>query len=466
MDLTCLLTGVELRASTCLEHTIPKKLGGRIRSRTVVASNVNNQFSEFDSVFSNAFSNVLIELGPAMAAEHRLRPTEVTLDGEDGRFFVEVGNVLTERGINILEKDEISGRPVRFTANSEKEIERIAGQMGLAVESLGPIFREKLVPATRKIPAIDPQLEVAILKSLILSFDHYLNQSGPSILRSDYFECVLNDLKTAVFLKRNYGNLLHERSWGVDHRWESVLGQSIRSRFALVYSEFTHWLYLIGDPIMRVVYLVFSVFGFETYRFVVNKDYRGTAFHFVIANDPINNGRAECKALDGIPPCLGSPTRIQAGQVGEWNDSERNVAIHTIDQGRRRLAQRACLFVQEQCDQHVAKCLLKQAARVTWKYVKEVTLIDVFVEHLWVQYEDRYESIKGKAELRKLILHCSERVAGKDWVNLKISGEESVETILELGVLKLYRVVLRELVDEKGEPGAFFDSRFDFVEFN
>ena len=319
---------------------------------------------------------------------------------------------------------------------------------------------------TRRIPAIDPQLEVAVLKALIFSFDHFLSQTGSSIVRSAYFERVLETFKAVAFRKRDYGDLLIETSWGVDHNWGNSLGEFAKLNFSPNLSEFTHWFYLVGDSTTKAIYIALSVFGFETYRFLINRNYQDPDFLYVIANDPIRNGEAVCKSVVGPLPALGVRTRICAGQIGNWTEAEREFAIHLIDQGRRHLAQRACLFVNENCDDHVAQCLLKQAARVNWKLGKAATFSEVLVEHLWIQYEDRYNSESGISEIQRLVSSCITDSSMKHIANLRVTGDESDSFVIEKGLLELYRFVLKSIVREKGDPGAYFQSHFSYHNYD
>jgi hypothetical protein len=64
---TCLFTGEELTPTTKQEHTIPKALGGRIKSRFVTSDTFNNFCgARLDFVLKLAYEPLLNQLAPLL----------------------------------------------------------------------------------------------------------------------------------------------------------------------------------------------------------------------------------------------------------------------------------------------------------------------------------------------------------------------------------------------------------------
>lgn len=77
---TCLFTNKPLDKNTKIEHTIPRALCGRIRSKTVTCSEFNEASSKCDAVLREEFIMLLSALAPVLPKEFNPGKVPVTLD--------------------------------------------------------------------------------------------------------------------------------------------------------------------------------------------------------------------------------------------------------------------------------------------------------------------------------------------------------------------------------------------------
>src|SRR4051812_29511892 len=79
---TCLFTGTTLTPNTLREHTIPRSVGGRIRSREVSSDSFNGRAGSYvDPFLYEPYSEVMTTLGPVLTAEHRGGTVTVEVPG-------------------------------------------------------------------------------------------------------------------------------------------------------------------------------------------------------------------------------------------------------------------------------------------------------------------------------------------------------------------------------------------------
>lgn len=120
---TCLFTGARLSATTLEEHTIPRKLGGRIRSRSVACDDFNNRCgSTIDRDLVASYWPMMMALAPLLSKEHRPGNQEVVFPGRTERYYVDGSGVLHAKGTTITARDPETGRP---TAAAAKDMEAV-----------------------------------------------------------------------------------------------------------------------------------------------------------------------------------------------------------------------------------------------------------------------------------------------------------------------------------------------------
>ena len=105
---TCLFTGRETGApSTKEEHTIPRALGGRYRSRTVSSTEFNEQCSKVvDRYLIEPYSFICNALGPLLSGEHEPGSVSVSVKDAPGRYVIEAGGALRRVDQGVTRDDQ------------------------------------------------------------------------------------------------------------------------------------------------------------------------------------------------------------------------------------------------------------------------------------------------------------------------------------------------------------------------
>jgi hypothetical protein len=186
MQHTCLFTGAVLGPGTKEEHTIPRGLGGRVRSKIVSSSTFTNDCSGIDQFLVLVYAETMATLGPCLSTEHKSGELSVNIPGEEGRFVLDENGTLMLKGVKILASDPATRRPKAAASTDRKKLEKLLEQVA------GPDAQssDSTVPATeadyyvRGRWHIRPEIELSALKSLLLTFDHVLAESDRRFTRS------------------------------------------------------------------------------------------------------------------------------------------------------------------------------------------------------------------------------------------------------------------------------------------
>lgn len=277
---TCLFTNDPTGPTTREEHTISRALGGRFYSRTCSSDDFNNKSSQpFDAEFALAYSTVLNVLAPLLSAQHQPGSLPVTEPTNERRLLLEPGAVPSFRGIHVDARDPRTNRPVAIIGADEAQLRQRARKLGWPDDQL----RITTVPSTteevlfRKVPTISPAMEVAALKSALLTFDHLLGSDPAAFTRSPD----LQELRHAILAVIRDGEpadaLLRSVSWGMDPDDVEEI-QRLRKLYGPPQvSPFEHVLYVTGTK-GRSVDLYFFVAGIDLYRYRLTDRWTGQSF--------------------------------------------------------------------------------------------------------------------------------------------------------------------------------------------
>jgi hypothetical protein len=124
--------------------------------------------------------NVLSRL---LAQEHRTGQLTVDAPGEPAGLVL-VEGALTRKNVVIVERDPVTKRPRSAFAEDVGAIEKIAKQAGWTnkTSTVVPPMKGSTV-FVRGIPAICRKLEIAVLKSILLTFDNLHGGADDSFAR-------------------------------------------------------------------------------------------------------------------------------------------------------------------------------------------------------------------------------------------------------------------------------------------
>lgn len=277
---TCLFTNEPTGPTTRVEHTIPRALGGRFRSRTSSSDAFNNKSSQpFDAEFAHAYSTVLNVLAPLLSAQHQPGALPVTGPTNGRKLRLEPGAVPSFHGIHVDALDPRTNRPVTLIGADEAQLRQRARELGWPEDQL----RITTVPSTteevlfRKVPTLSPAMEVSALKSALLTFDHLLGSDPAAFTRSPDLQELLQAILAVIQDGEPADALLQKVSWGMDpDDAEEIL--KLRKLYGpSQVSPFEHVLYVTGTK-GRSVDLYFFVAGIDLYRYRLTERWTGHSF--------------------------------------------------------------------------------------------------------------------------------------------------------------------------------------------
>ena len=210
----------------------------------------------------------------------------------------------------------------------------------------------------RKIPAICAELEVALLKSALLTFDHLLGGAESSFARHTRLAAVRSFITRAVVAGEI--NSFECNRFSLGYQYHKVgLYRKLRKRIPMPETEFEHVLFAAGNAGYRTVDLVWDVFGFDPFGFRLCADWDGGDFAFAVVNgvlaDTSASGAIPLALVDDLLCC---PTHLRA-----CPGTDRKPPTEITRVGQEQAYKKAIYLVQMKADQFIIRSF-KEAARL------------------------------------------------------------------------------------------------------
>ncbi len=312
---TCLFTQDELPPDTRIEHTIPRALGGRIRSRIVSSNEFNNRCgAHVDPYLIRRYAEILCLLGPMMSAEHTPGNLSVEIPGSTGRFVLDPIGTITIQGIDVQARDPVTQRPTAVAGAELSAVRRWIRRNAPA----GAHIRESSVPATTEAEfftnrlVLGPVIEIAVLKSALLSFDHLLaDDVARRFTRHASLRPIREFLRDAVTTLEYDGADLSRFSLGIQYDRLDVL-ERIRRRVPGARQAFEHTLIASGNAATSTLDCVFLVAGIDPYGFRLASDWDGGDFLCTVVTGILRNGEVSGPIWDSLPENICGPTNFRS----------------------------------------------------------------------------------------------------------------------------------------------------------
>jgi hypothetical protein len=294
-----------------VEHTIQRSLGGRIRS-TQVSSNAFNKKcgDQIDPSVADLYWDTMSVLGPALPTETRAGDRVVEIPGEPGRYVIDEFGALRMRGAAVVGRDPTTRRPTAVLGTDEVAVRRIAQQMQPGAAWLTNTMPPSYDVPLRKRIVISPDIELAMLKAALLSFDHLLSgedrftrlaalgQVGSFVRR-----CIKDAVKADP---ARLGQLVLGLQYDEDYL---DLYQKLRKEVEFPVSPFEHVLIASANKPTRSLDVVFWAFRADPYAFRLWRDWEGRSFTYIIVNGVLANTTFSQPAKVDGGYLLGRPTR-------------------------------------------------------------------------------------------------------------------------------------------------------------
>jgi hypothetical protein len=451
----CLFTSVDLPSDTEEEHTIPKSIGGRITSHIVSSSDFNHASGDqIDPILKRTYEPILNHLAPLLPSSSQPGRMPVDLRDEHGGYFLEKGELSRNR--RILKRDE-QGVPKTVVAETVESLQSLARSMRKSPDE----FQISVVPATdeqvfrRKSPVICHEIEIAVLKSSLLTFDHLLADNPNRFSRSVQLEPVRQFIRDAVVDRRIDPTQLHQISMGLQYDKMSLYDR-LRNLINVPRTPFEHFLVVATNLPARCLELVWLVFGFDPFGFRLCTQWSGEQFSFAIINPVIRDSAASGPhQLPGFDELLCAPTNFcsipHAIGDGDNMDGVMEEVMNRISLQRGNAYMEAVDLVENNSDE-----------ALKGRFVEAAALSEPGKRSLRSQIRQRLVGIYGRKADSVAFVEAVEAVVAQRFSDSEIACLD-VELPNDLDVdwrwtesLGLYRACLADLKLQFGLPGDWF----------
>jgi hypothetical protein len=451
---TCLFTGVALAAGTHEEHTIPRALGGRIRSRIVSSNEFNNDCgSAVDPFLIRLYAETICHLGPLMNAEHQPGNLVVEIPGAPYRFVIDGEGSLTIQGIAVVERDD-AGRPRAAMGADAAAVRRWAQRNAPP----GRVQRTSFVPATtereffRNRLVIGPVIEVAAMKSAMLSFDHLLaNDPGRRFIRHDSLAPARQFIRDAVTTMEYDGEDVHRFSLGIQYEKLELL-QRLRDRAGGETQAFEHVLIASGNNATRTLDCVFWVAGIDPFGFRLSSDWRDGDFLCTIVNGLLRNGSVIGPVWGNLPESICQPTNRRSfpshPNEAVMENAMAEMAVHRADGFRRAID-----LVERQLPDLVQRRLITMAEL---GLDGDHTIGAAIRERFSRLYQRRIGTSDGRRDFETAVTGASAALQASGVLATQFAADAPAPAIDWHPILAAYYDGLNRLCQRFGLPGEMF----------
>lgn len=449
---TCLITRDELDEKTRLEHTIPRAMGGRYRSRIVSSTRFNNEASRFDDALATPYLLFLSNLAPLMAKEHEPKSIDTSIEGAPGHYILQPGGILDLKGGRVDDRDPNTGLPKAISHSSPEALHRWAQQMGWIdgeYQEGRELSAAPGVEAQFLLPVLDPKFEVGALRSSLLTFDHALAERGQDRFTRDAALADTRDFLAGAVLtpEADYASELSSLSLGICSKDLEVVGE-LRERIVDVpRTQFEHILVASCNADVRTVDILWAVAGIDVVRFRVSRKWNGPDRTYVIGcgitRDTSTFGPLVLKRHTPIAP----PTNQKSCDPSTTTPAQMQDIAASIGERRRAAIREALDLVERTADEHVIDSILE----VT-KHLSEdgAHLRDGLVVRLESFFRDRMAQGAIEALVDSEVSALPEGLR-----DMQVATDKDRPSRNELNCwLETYRRALAEATQQVGLPGV------------
>ena len=287
----CLFTGETLNDQTRIEHTIPKSLCGRIRSRRVTCSSFNEKSGAFDADLACQYKLILNVLAPLLPKEFNPGEIPVTLDNDWPA--IQEGGVTKLKHMVIAERYPSKKPKVCCFPDDPKAITRIKKKNKLRYDNEN--ITKGLLPG--KIAHFDNNLfstsaEVSIVKCILCVFDEVCQEQCPDFVFTRQTDLApVRDFIESTISK-------HKKDIDISMLDRYYLGVQLDDRavcrsldfFGHHKEEFEHIILVSSNSATKTIDAIWNVLGFETHTLRLAENWSGERFCGLITNPIFSHG--------------------------------------------------------------------------------------------------------------------------------------------------------------------------------
>jgi hypothetical protein len=363
----CLFTNEELGPDTREEHTVPRSLGGRIKS-TVVSSSIFNERCgvRLDPYLAEIYAETMLMLGPALPTESRLGARDFDIPGRPGHWRVNEFGQLVLAGPNVIDRDSQTNRPRSAIGPNIASMQSMITQLGSPQFTASEVLPDQTEGVFPERAVAHWAIEVAALKAALLSFDHLLRHDADRFTRAAALEPVREFIRTVVQSSSNAPNVdaLIDYSLGVQYDADYLdLYAQLRQAANLQPTPFNHTLIASADQPSHALDIVLWLFDTDPHAFRVTTNWRGESFTYVATNGILAQTQASPAVKLPQSQLLGRYTnrRFHSRWSHQPTAADRQAILDALLERRSDLYHRAVDYAERHCDESLRAQLTRLA---------------------------------------------------------------------------------------------------------
>lgn len=458
-EATCLFTGMRLGPKTIKEHTIPRCLGGRICSRRVSSTAFNNRSSDgFDDILGQPYLNAFNYLAPLLSAEHAPAALQVDLS-TDGKFELKPGGELGLRSTRIDRKDA-TGAPTAASANNLHSLEAFAKNAGWPEgkwnQTVEIVTKEPVLE--RRAAVLSPQMEVAAMKCILLSFDEVLGDDPARFTRSGWLSIIRDEIHGIVLEGKSADRLVERATWGLQDGANSILQDLRREYISQPVTQFEHILVASGDPVTGALDIGWSLANTDIWAFRLTRFWNGPAFTAMAGCGIL---KSTCRWAPVVIPSvrwqLRSKSDERSAQCDGHDIADRiNGIAQRIAARRHEFYRTAVDLVERKCDDVVRQgiAILARFPDAEPKFsTNNTTVIAGITRRIFRLYWGHCQDEEHRRTCVDVVRAAAERLPMDVRTQIVARDFPECSTISWNEWLECYRSILDQLAPRYGRPG-------------
>ena len=384
MERRCLFTNRELDDKTKIEHTIPRSLCGRIRSRSVTCSEFNESSSQCDEMLKKEFVMILGILSPMLPGV--FEPGEIPVKLENGWDAVKQGGFVFIKKPVILDRDP-SGTPKEiFCRNDPRVIERTLKRFGIKE------YQWKAIPVpgdmafVNKIPMCSNQSAISILKSILCTLDAILQKKEMHLFtRNEAMRPLIAFIRESVSKKEDEIDMrtLDQYYMGVQLVDQKDFEKSLS--FHKYHSKpFEHVILFSSNTATKSLNAAWNILSHEVHGVRLSTRWNGPSVCGYISNPIFQDEKVSSDIIIGMENPFFTVQKSPIKSFCFDPQFPANFHLYPI-----LLREQACydsiVLVETNCDHH-----LIEAFREASNSNKQATLFELFITRLKGFFESSY----------------------------------------------------------------------------
>jgi hypothetical protein len=439
--LKCLFTEEGITDHEDEEHLIPRMIGGRITSTKLCSSAFNHQAGSFcDNQLVDTYKIMFQILSPILRSEHKRIGRVFGEDDAGKKVYLQKG-FLKPKGLT-FEKDKGKLKSVRGTQVDLDKYFRSQNIKEKPGTSIIPVSHRIIT----RVKVLHPEIDVALLKSILSVFDYFEDNHPENYIRSDALKDVRQFVKDTVKLRLVNSVEWRKYCWGIQYESERIIFNLLQ-KAKLMPGPFDHTLVLSANPPTRTIDAIFLVAGIDPFCFRLTQEWAGRGFTKVFVHPVLKNTSMFTPVeLPESSTLFGVSSRKPIIEEGEFQATPIEHAKQICYQRSAKLNE-ASLFVERSIEgaEHLVTALIELSTNV----YPSLTLSEVLCERVKIWYPHLDDKVKNS--LSDFMKNQFTNSKFESFKRKSIKQGELLDSTWK-EILSIYRSILDAVIDQFGTP--------------